>query len=739
MSDIAGPPPPKPVSQQGMGTDRASRTSRDPQQSSNQATDDSGDKRSKSEHREPAHARDPAVSISATAAHLRVGEQLQEIVRTIDIEGRPIIETETATFALRPDAGLQPGDKVALQVVETGKQVAADLLIKNNLKIDPPIRLALIVISIHGVEAANASQPAKEAGPEVSYKAAKPTPTLNPSQTTVVSATETETLAALLSRASTSSAITPATLSDADNPDPLVKSNSKDLATLIAAQGSATQIKMGQPQTPPTPTATPSPTTILGLPAQNQTGAHILPSSELTSPIENAVEAALTAARGLGAPTMGVMTNGTQVTVQVMDISVSQVTPTEVAEVTSVKPLTNELARTIPAGLQSLGTGALSSVDTSKGTIVLPQSYAESLIGEIIRVSPFAVEQPADVREKPSPVQPTQNTYQARLTSAASQTSRQVNIAFAEATPAATVANANQQQTPIDAVHTARAFLTGEGPMNDLRLDTALGNLTVTLPAAVRPAAGDMVAIIQQPAANPGAPQMPVAEVQASSLTASSWPSFEQTYSILQAAAPALATGLASKSAQGGPKLLNSMMFLMAALKGGNPTSWIGDKVNQALSNRSNSLLQSLKEDVSKLLGGGEPTSEWRSFIIPFDARASDMPMIAALFSQTHTVDADGGQENAGDNDPHEDSQRFIVEADFSNIGTLQLEGLIRGKQFDLTLWSDRELPLGLTSDLSPLFGSALEANGYKGKLSFRQGEPFPVDVAAVLEDQLAA
>lgn len=742
MSDITGPPAPKPVSPQG--TDRASRTSPDPHQSSNHAPGEKGDRQTQGEAREPATARDPAVSISSSAAHVEVGEQVRETVRAIDHEGRPIIETDKATFALRPDAGLKPGDEVKLEVTEAGKKVAADLLEKNGADIKPPIRLSLTVIAIHGIEPESetaSNRPALDT--TVSYQPRGANASL-PQASQSTQSQDPAALAALLSRGAQTN-VSQTSLGPADNPDPLIKSNSQDLATLIAAQGATSVGKAGNQQAP----VNTAQNSVVNLQNMQASSARILGDNSLIAPLQNAVETALSAAQGLGAPVIGLTAAGAQVSVQIMDISVSQVPPSEVAQVLSVQPLSTEMAKALPVGAQTVGGEALASVTTdNKGVLVLPQTYANNLTGETIRVAPFTTEVTEEAQQKPN--QPQLQTYSARLTAPESDHARKIAVAILSNDANTATAQSNIQTASINAVHTARAFLTGEGPMNDLKLDTAIGTVSVTLPTGIRPSPGDLLAIVQQKAVDTAAATtaqgqiaqtgLPAGETAATTLTASTWPTFEQTYSLLQATSPTAASQLAGRTAQGGPKLLNSMMFLMAALKGGDPSAWLGKTTEATMQQRAGGLLDQLKEDISKLWNSGaETTTEWRSFMIPLDARASDMPMIAALFAQPHKIDPDQDSDAETANEDSDDSQRFIIEATFSELGAMQLEGLIRKKQFDLTLWSERGLPRPLTDDLTVLFITALESNGFKGRLGFKAEEPFPVDVAAVLERQLAA
>ena len=757
MSDIAGPPAPKPVTAVVRGADRTAKSSRDPNETPRQATDDSGNDKSKSEQREGVHAREPAVSISASAAHLRIGEELQERVRDIDVEGRPIIVTETATFALRPDAGLKPGDDVILHVVETGKTVAAELLRHNDHIINPPIRLSLVVIAIHSIQSPGSVQ--QTTSPETldhSYRpTARPNAVTSSVSTTAAQPADAEMLAKVLSRSNNSLSLKPDVTGSEIKPDPLIKSNSTDMATLIAIQAKTPQ---GAPQTIVDTAASPN------LQTSSGTSTHIIPPSVLTEPAGlahqtqpqgQAQTAPITpSAPGVGPPVAAITLTGNPVQIQLLDLRISQVSPAEVAEVVSVQPLVAGVARTLPISAQTLGNDALSRLETTKGTFIVPQTAATSLVSEFIRVSQpenpaqIQVPQQTQIQQQaqatPTPEAP---TYNARLTSPGTQTGRPVQVQFtAPAQQSAIAANVSQSHiiSTVDGVHTVRAFLTGEGPKSDFRIDTSFGTLTVTMANHVRPAVGDTVAILPN-SSNVTANTVTVpigAEVAATTVPgANGWPNLEQAYALVQSGMPSAANAMDTRSAQGGPKLLNSMMFLMAALKGGSPGGWLGKVTEQAIEARSGSLLKLLKGDLARLFNAGSETtsSEWRSLLLPFDTRAPDMPMLSALFSQPQNIDPDDEQTDDNASSDEDRDQRFIIEVQFSVLGAIQLDGIVRSNKFDLTLWSYQALPQLLTTEVHDIFMSALAANGFSGAIRFKESDTFPVDVAAVLKKQLTS
>ena len=84
---------------------------------------------------------------------------------------------------------------------------------------------------------------------------------------------------------------------------------------------------------------------------------------------------------------------------------------------------------------------------------------------------------------------------------------------------------------------------------------------------------------------------------------------------------------------------------------------------------------------------------------------------------------AEGDPED-GDGDP---ATRFVIELDLSEIGGLQLDGLVQEKRFDLILRSRQELPQNVRRDLSQIMGSSLGATGFEGSLVFEAGD-FPVN-----------
>lgn len=736
---------PKAVDPLNRVTDKAGTVSKDPQKGDTTTGDKHGEQNTRNDRSEAAHARDPAVSISASAAHLEIGERLKKQVNKVDLEGRPIIVTETATFALRPDAGLRAGDDVELQIVEAGKKLAADLYMKNGRYIDPPVRLQLVVIAIHAPIGENGELQQTQVQNSPSYGGGR---TMMPTEDPEALANLFGARASSLPNAVTNQPVSyaaprppfqPLPPQDmpqalvADNPDKIgARSSSSDLATLIAAQ-------QGQAPRPfPYQSSTPQAAFMPGA-QPSRDPSHLIPKSPLTAMVTDGQ------AQGLGPTLPAFSADGSARVLQLMDPAVSRVNPAEVATVNTVQPLAPEDAKTLPltmAALTKLGS-PLARVETNLGTFVMGLKAATPLMGEQVRVSV-----PEPVAAQAAAAAPAAVTgFKARLTADPAHTPRNVVINLV-ADP--TAADPAKQVATVKAVHIARAFLAADGPRADLRIETTAGLITVTLPNAMRPTPGSGIEIGLPPQAD-SAPLPPSATyapplvptgavvpdpVTMTALSHHAWPALHESMAVLAAHDPAAMSLLATRSADGGGKLANSLLFFLAAAGRGSPEAWLGKEATDALERHNRSLLDMLKQDIAQLMTRAtDGAGEWRQVLLPLDARSADMPLIAMLFGQGPHVDPDrqhGGRDGESERD-RQDIRRFVLEVQFSILGPVQLDGVIRGQRFDLTLRTAMALPGSLRTDAMRLFDDAIAASAFTGQLSIQEKTAFPLDVAAIM------
>lgn len=123
-----------------------------------------------------------------------------------------------------------------------------------------------------------------------------------------------------------------------------------------------------------------------------------------------------------------------------------------------------------------------------------------------------------------------------------------------------------------------------------------------------------------------------------------------------------------------------------------------------------------------------DPQLPWQAFFVPVMA-GGEMSQLRFYKRRKRESDAKKASEDS----------RFIVEADLSALGGLQLDGLVQhqkqGTRFDLVIRSHDGLPETIQHDIISIYRAASEATGYFGIINFEQTEHFPIHP---LEDILA-
>ncbi|HUK60726.1 MAG TPA: hypothetical protein VLV50_15955 [Stellaceae bacterium] len=209
---------------------------------------------------------------------------------------------------------------------------------------------------------------------------------------------------------------------------------------------------------------------------------------------------------------------------------------------------------------------------------------------------------------------------------------------------------------------------------------------------------------------------------------ANGWPALDQILSALDKAAPELATQLRSVLTPAtAPSLAASLMFLSGTLYSGK---WPGDPIMRSLGSAGLERLRTRVEgDLAGLrrLGAESATGDWRVLTLPLLMGGSVAPVRLYLRRKEKSA---GGQDSPG--------QRFIVEAELSRLGALQLDGLVRGNRLDLVLRSHAPLPQAIQEEAGALFRRASAAAGYHGDVVFATASAFAVDPMTELRGHVA-
>ena len=261
----------------------------------------------------------------------------------------------------------------------------------------------------------------------------------------------------------------------------------------------------------------------------------------------------------------------------------------------------------------------------------------------------------------------------------------------------------------------------GRAPRGGLLVTTEAGLLRVDTEAGARPGTALSLEVIRQlpgieagsAAAHAASPLQELLPLQ----PGQGWPNLVEALAALYNANATLARNVATTrvpAANG--QLAPTVLFFLAALRGGDVRGWLGDEATRTLERAGRrDVLARLSKDfaeISKL--GDDSGGDWRPVSLPF----FDGEELCELWMSTrrHRNDEDDGDE----------ATRFVIKLELSNLGRLQLDGLVQERRFDLILRSERLLAADLRQDLSAIMGASLGATGLEGELVFESGGRFP-------------
>jgi hypothetical protein len=145
-------------------------------------------------------------------------------------------------------------------------------------------------------------------------------------------------------------------------------------------------------------------------------------------------------------------------------------------------------------------------------------------------------------------------------------------------------------------------------------------------------------------------------------------------------------------------------------MRNGDTRAWIGDRAADALDRTGHgALLSRLAEDVGIMprLAESQP-SGWQTLVIPlFDG---DRLHQIRMYMRRARKDSRGDRREGA---------RFILEADLSKLGPLQLDGLVHLPLFDLAIRTRESLPPAMRADILQIFNDAMQITKLQGSVSF--------------------
>jgi hypothetical protein len=323
--------------------------------------------------------------------------------------------------------------------------------------------------------------------------------------------------------------------------------------------------------------------------------------------------------------------------------------------------------------------------------------------------------------------------------------------AYAKQSGTATGAPAPAQPAAAASSSTAPQTQLVQGQVASNNADGTVTILTPTGPVTVQPEAlpqgtslapGTQVQIeltssASQPVANP----IPVSTTPAPlSEIALSWATLKDIITVtgdstnsdpasVNTPASAQASPVLANLPQLGASFAASSMAFISAVAEGNLRKLLGDDTIEALkqSGRTDLLekfsaeLDSISQSMTQ--AAARPMPGWQMIFMPFVYQESLQQ--ARIYVKRDPPKKDKASEQSGGD------TRFIVEVDLSEIGPLQMDGLVRKQQqstaFDLVIRSRSGFSQQDKTEISAIYADAAAMTGFKGSLAFQVTHDFPV------------
>lgn len=220
---------------------------------------------------------------------------------------------------------------------------------------------------------------------------------------------------------------------------------------------------------------------------------------------------------------------------------------------------------------------------------------------------------------------------------------------------------------------------------------------------------------------------------------AAPWPALTEALQVLQRTDPQAAQLLANTLPDGGPRTVVAALSFVQAMRSGDQRQWPGDNNLRALERtgpRGAHLARAISGEVAQLSAQSrEATGEWRSTPIPWNANGQ-IEKINLITRRQDSRDDEEKEENSG----KKGGLRFLLDLELTNLGALQLDGMVREDShgFDLMIRSHDALDDSIRRDLTGLFIATNQAVGLKGQLTFQVTQKFadPIGASEPLQQQ---
>lgn len=220
------------------------------------------------------------------------------------------------------------------------------------------------------------------------------------------------------------------------------------------------------------------------------------------------------------------------------------------------------------------------------------------------------------------------------------------------------------------------------------------------------------------------------AKLPFSPLSGTTWPALDELIATLrQIEAPAASnlTNVLPQTATSGTRFAGSMLFFLAAIRGGDVSAMMNDRALLALRNEGRmDLVGRLNTDFQAITRqSGEPlTGEWRAMPLPL--MADEQLQRLQLYFRHQGED---GQHQDG-LDPDKRQTRFIIDLKLSRIGEMQIDGLMRPEnpRLDIILRTEEAFSAAMRQTFRQKYSNLMETTKLDGELSFQSDKTHWLD-----------
>lgn len=184
-------------------------------------------------------------------------------------------------------------------------------------------------------------------------------------------------------------------------------------------------------------------------------------------------------------------------------------------------------------------------------------------------------------------------------------------------------------------------------------------------------------------------------------------------------------------------QITSTMLFFLAAIKAPQPArTWVGPDVSARLKQLgAGKIVDRIDHDFTRIarLGADSPAGEWRPLLIPMQ-NGPDISAIPMLTKQIVEEDKSDKNKKDGEQDIKIKATRFILELNFSQFGTMIIDGMLKEKRLDIILKAAKQIPFAVKMKLSRQYTDAIHNNGFDGELVVIDNSPTEFSVRKLIE-----